>query len=174
MSDVSAPQSGALYKDAAGTLYVTLATDGSDGLIHITRQGGGWVQKITAEEFSANYKPAAFSPYAAVLVDADFLPDGTELPAYSNGARWNGWAMPYFDAETGHRLVTLIPELSFDASADAFVFKADGDDGDDAFEACTIMVEGKSVKAYPIGAGCWTWSFADPQPQAIADVRNEG
>ena len=93
---------------------------------------------------------------------ADFLGEET-VTGWTQGSDWNGWAVPHFEFREAQRLVQLHqrtygPESAwYDADDDEFAFILDGDDVPETFPASEIVAEGKTLKVYPIGAGCWIW-----------------
>ena len=96
-----------------------------------------------------------------VLRWADWLPPSLKLAAFSNGDRWNGFAVPYFPLESAQELAKHMPGLRYDAARDAFLIEEEGDEGAcGVFEVCTLEVDGSAVKAYPIGAGAQCWHLA--------------
>ena len=146
-----------LFADEAGRLVEVLWTSTDDN-VEFSAQGGGFVHKVARAEFEKRFKPAAQPLYSLQAVSAEWLPDDLTLPAYTNGQRWNGWALPYFPAEAAHALLEHMPDLRYDASQDAFVSKAvDGESQDDVFPAQELLVNGKSIKVYAVGAGSWCW-----------------
>lgn len=93
------------------------------------------------------------------------LDEGASFQAYSCGEEWNRMQCPYFTFEEATKL-TQDPDMSgllkYDAEKDRFVFDdpAYADDPTykaDTFEAETIIVDGKDVKVYAIGAYAWCW-----------------
>lgn len=110
--------------------------------------------------------------FALVAVSADWLPADVEVPAYSNGQRWNGWAVPYFTQESAFSLLKFMPELSYDSTRDAFISKSDDGDAyaeDDVFPAVTLVIDGISIKTYAIGAGSWCWHASDNEVSPQSD-----
>lgn len=85
-----------------------------------------------------------------------------KVPAYSNGRRWNGWAMPYFTIESGKSLLGFMPDLRYDSQRDAFISKAYDDDQaeEEVFPAETLVIDGRPIQTYAIGAGFWCWEFS--------------
>lgn len=154
------------YQNAAGHRF-EVSTD-ENGRLTIAHPGGWSRMLIKESDLAANYTAVEPPAYKLIQIDADWFPEGYTVPAYSNGARWNGWAMPYFGVEAARSLLAYLPDLRFDEARDAYVLKSECDDGEDVFEACTIDVEGQPVKTYPIGAGGWTWEFAEPSTQISA------
>lgn len=146
-----------LLADEAGHLVEVLGTSTAD-TVEFSAQGGGFVHKASRDEFEKRFKPAALPAFSLQAVSAEWLPDDLKLPAYTNGQRWNGWAMPYFPAEAAHALLEHMPDLRYDAAQDAFVSKSyDDETENDVFPAQELVVEGATVKVYAIGAGSWCW-----------------
>ncbi|ABO59901.1 hypothetical protein LA345_39795 (plasmid) [Burkholderia vietnamiensis] len=146
------------YQDADG-YRIVVSKMGDE--VEFFPQGGGFLHRMNRAEFDQKFTVAQPAPFARVNVTGDWLDDGVSLPAYSDGRRWNGWAMPYFTREEGTRLATLIGCMRFDADRDAFVARLEGDDEDYVFASVRIHVDAADIVAYPIGAGCWCWEDAD-------------
>jgi hypothetical protein len=145
-----------LYRDDAGNLIESTAGN-DDAVVQFTRQGGGFVQEMARADFDRTFKPAQISPMHDGWVSGDWLPEGTVLPAILNDARWNGWAIPYFELETARKLAYVMSDLRYDVHRDAFVTES-GEGGDEeVFVAEKIVVAGRERKAYAIGAGSWCW-----------------
>ncbi len=146
-----------LFTDEAGRLVERLWTS-TDDTVEFSAQGGGFVHKISRTEFEKRFKPATLPSFSLHAVSAEWLPDDLKLPAYTNGQRWIGWAMPFFPAEAAHALLEHMPDLRYDTARDAFVSKAyDDESEDDVFPAQMLVVEGATVKVYAVGAGSWCW-----------------
>ena len=98
----------------------------------------------------------------------DGLGDGI-YPGFTEGDHWNGFACPFFEKETGMKIIDawiaagkeITPEVeytaSFDLETDSFYFDDDCGDGSIQFEGLDIVYEGKTVHVYPIGASFWVW-----------------
>lgn len=101
-------------------------------------------------------------PFTLQAVTFDMAPQGTAIPAYLDGRRWNGWRMPYFPESSMAQLMALCPDVSYDADRDAYVISTDGAPEDSwAVHAETIQTaDGQAIKTYPVGAGAWTWDVA--------------
>jgi hypothetical protein len=52
-------------------------------------------------------------------------------------------------------------QAKYDEERDAFCFCDGGLEEWDCFGAQTIETDSKTIKVYPIGAFCWTWSDAE-------------
>ncbi len=156
-----------LYQDTNGRL-IEVSSVGPD--VEFIPQGGGFLRSMSRAEFERNFVPATAPVFERAMITADWLPEGVNLPAYSNGLAWNGWAMPHFDRETAMRLVEIMPEIRYDEQRDAFIAH-DGTVGeDDVFESVSIQVEGETVTVYPIGAGSWCWETSE-EDEPSADAR---
>jgi hypothetical protein len=104
---------------------------------------------------------SAALPLKVVRVWVDGMPQDASVIAYASTVRWNGFAQPSLPYESGMQLIKWIPELKYDESNDAFIYDDPEDEGGEmVFKAETVQVNGKEVKAYPIGAGYWTWQLA--------------
>lgn len=79
--------------------------------------------------------------------------------AYVAQTRWKGqWAIPYFTLEMGLDLAARLPYLHFDAARDAFVAHWDGHT--EVFAASTLVVQGRTLTVYGIGARAWCWELS--------------
>jgi hypothetical protein len=146
-----------LFVRADGFLIETMPGATGD-TVAFTAQGGGFVQHLPRAAFEETFKPAPASSFARRHVSGEWLPEDLRLPAYTDGRRWNGWAMPYFEFEVAKQLLDHMDDLRYDADKDAFVNTSDDDE---TFEATTVEVDAISIKVYPIGAGCWCWCEED-------------
>lgn len=149
-----------LFADESGRLVEAIWPSTADQ-VEFSSQGGGFVRRLPRAEFEQRFKPAQLPSFSLCAITAEWLPDTVQVQAYSNGQRWNGWAMPYFPAEAAQQLLEYMPDLRYDAQRDAYVAGADdGETEEDIFEAQPLIIAGKEVKTYPIGAGCWCWEHA--------------
>lgn len=147
-----------LYEDEAGRLVQVYEALSTDETLTFSAQGGGLSYKLPRDEFMKNFKPARLREYALGCVTADWLEPDVTFPAYMDGRRWNGWAMPYFSFEAAKALLPYVTDLSYNAEQDAFVCLSASEGAEpEVFEAVNIKVDGGQVKAYPIGAGSWCW-----------------
>jgi len=89
---------------------------------------------------------------------------------WADDRKWNGFECPYFEFETAARMVDAWNNLAFgegeyqaqyDEEKDAFYFRDGGLEEWDCFTAHTIDAEGRTIKAYPIGAFCWIWDVSN-------------
>lgn len=145
-----------LFADPSGCLVET--TDPDADPVEFSPQGGGFVYRMKQDRFRETFKRAEKPAIRKARFTADWLPSDMSLEAFTNDMRWNGWGMPSFTFEEAQRLMPQMPGLSYDATADAFVMKNEGDaGGDEIFAGQSITVDGRAVKVYPIGAGSWCW-----------------
>ena len=148
-----------LFADEAGRLVEVVGTATGD-IVEFCSQGGGFLNKAPHAEFDKHFKPATLPAFSLCAVSAEWLPPGLTFAAYSKGQRWNGWAMPYFPAESAMALREHLPGLCYDATRDVFVDDSEENEPDEViFPAEEIIVDGKPVKVYAIGAGYWCWEL---------------
>lgn len=101
-----------------------------------------------------------FPDFRGATVTADWLDPDANLPCYHDTRRWNGWGMPHFTLEAGKQLASLMPNLRYVKERDAFIHTAvELDDEDLEFLGQVIMVDGRRITAYAIGAGFWCWDY---------------
>lgn len=150
-----------LFADQNGHLFEVLKF--GEGEVHLSPQGGGFITRVPEEAFGRKFRPASLPAWHAMEVEAEWLPDSRRLPAFSDGRRWNGWAVPYFDLDTGLKLCELMPNLAYSRERDAFIWRDPDapDDEDVIFETRSIVVDDTPYKVYGIGAAYWTWDFVD-------------
>ena len=153
------PKADKEFVDSSG--FRVQVTEETDDVVWFCAQGGGFRHRVSKAAFLETFKPAGPSLFKEVLIQADHLPDGVKIKAYSNGRSWNGWAMPYFELDAGLELVKVLGGLSYDQEADVFVFNEEGLQSEDIerFNPHIIEVEGKCLKTYPIGTGSWCWEI---------------
>jgi hypothetical protein len=148
-----------VYIDSKG-FRVETAPDSPDGVVTFYPQGGGFQRVLPTIVFDSLYKPELAEPgFKAARFSGDWM-EGETFPGYTDGNRWNGWAMPLFDFETAQRIVegTNDPGLRYDSELDAFVYlNPDFPDEPEIFGASFIKVDGQPVKTYGVGAGSWCW-----------------
>jgi hypothetical protein len=141
-----------------------------DGTIQAFPLGGGLVYTfgpISVEKFDFVKVPQKLlnSPnWKSVEFFAEWL--DKKYRGWSNGLKWNGWAMPYFEFDEAMRYASDTNNTRFDPLKDAFVTKREDDGEEEIDEATVILVKGRgALKVYPIGAGSWTWSLAREEDQ---------
>jgi len=148
------PQARILYRHKEhGGLYEVSTED--DGRIAIWPQGGGFQRLLSAEDFASQYVVAPALVMRRGTVTAEFLAEDVVLPCFSDGSAWNGWGMPRFDKETALKIVSLMPDLSYNEATGIITLQFVGEDPED-YRPHTITCEGEAVEVYEIGGG-WTW-----------------
>lgn len=128
--------------------------------VEFAQQGGGFVCRMPRAEFDAIFALAPTPEFSLVNITADWLPDEVTLQAYSDGTRWNGWAMPCFTREVALQLTALMPIVRYDEARDAFVATIDEDE-EELFRSRVVRVGNQEVITYPIGSGSWCWEELD-------------
>lgn len=148
------------FADEDGHLVEVMWTSTAE-TVRFAPQGGGVIRKTTRADFERRFKPATLPAFSLVAIGADWLPDDMEVPAYSNGRRWNGWVMPYFTIEAARSLLPLMPDLSYDSVRDAFVIAQDDQAEEETYFPTTVVIDGVPIKTYAIGEGSWCWVLAE-------------
>nr|WP_314621805.1 hypothetical protein [uncultured Noviherbaspirillum sp.] len=148
------PQACNLYshKEHGGVYEVST---GDDGLIAIWPQGGGFQRLLSAEDFASQYVVAPVLVMRRGTVTAEFLAEDVVLPCFSDGSAWNGWGMPRFDKDTALKIVSLMPDLSYNEATGIITLQFVGEEPE-VYRPQTITCEGEAVEVYEIGGG-WTW-----------------
>jgi hypothetical protein len=152
-----------IYTDNKGHRVQTVPSD-DQSIVEFYPQGGGFVRALPRIVFDAAYKPETIGRgFSRVLAHGDWN-EGAEYVAYSDGDRWNGWSMPYFEFETAMQIITEmnesagIVELKYDAGTDSFIYEnEDWPDEPEIYGSRIIECDGETVKVYGVGAGSWCW-----------------
>lgn len=84
------------------------------------------------------------------------------VEGYTNGDNWNGWATPVFTFENAKKVIGMIEHNShdsrYDEKSDSFLVTfEEGSNEVETFEGMDIVVDGETVKVYPLGAYSWVW-----------------
>jgi hypothetical protein len=128
----------------------------------LTHPLGGGFQSAYSGDVASRFRvveenertQALFRRVRFSLLDSDDCFSG-----WSNGERWNGWAMPHFEFAEAQRLVAWLTtgKGRFDSAEDAFVtVSQDGEE--ETWRGLSVAVtDGTSIMVYPIGAGSWCW-----------------
>jgi hypothetical protein len=92
--------------------------------------------------------------------------DGPIYMGYTSGARWNGWATPYFQLEEAQKLQAEWSQsedltIVYDVTKDAFVCKYEDDDQPYIWEGEDIQTEDGIKHLYGIGAYSHIWDDLD-------------
>ncbi|RYD68549.1 MAG: hypothetical protein EOP84_29920, partial [Verrucomicrobiaceae bacterium] len=148
------PQARIYYQHKEhGGLY-EVSTE-ADGRIAIWPQGGGFQRLLSAADFASQYVVAPALVMRRGTVTAEFLAEDMVLPCFSDGSVWNGWGMPRFGKETALKLVSLMPDLTYNEATGIITLQFVGEDPED-YRPHTITCEGVEIEVYEIGGG-WTW-----------------
>ena len=88
--------------------------------------------------------------------------EGPIYMGYTNGARWNGWATPYFTFEEAQKLQAEFNQdvqspMLYDVSKDVFILKYEDDDEPYIWEGEDIETEDGIKHLYGIGAYSHIW-----------------
>jgi hypothetical protein len=152
-------------KDWISWALVVHQVDG-DGTLHVFPLGGGpeyLFDPVKVETFDFIKVPPERLENPG-WYSADFYAEWLDKKyrGWTNGRRWNGWAMPYFELEEAQRYAKDSGNTTYDEARDAFVTIQEGHDEPEVDEPTMIKIRGRRdpVKVYPIGAGAWIWSEA--------------
>jgi hypothetical protein len=150
--------SKSLYKDPKTNFYVTIE-ERTETEVKFAPQGGGFVRKMSAEEFDKTFFKAEFPSYKPEWV----MVEGFDKPVvgYCNGQKWNGWAMPYLPKTSADELCKVMSDLRYDAEKDAYIWEPEGGAEPEIFERSIAKVFDREVIVYAVGAGYWCWEIDD-------------
>lgn len=143
-----------------------LVCDGYDtaGALLAHPLGGGFQMTIPAHDERRFRVVAEEEKQAALFRKCRFaLADtGTAFDGWTNGHVWNGWEKPRFEHPVCKEILAWMGDdkARYDAERDAFItVNQDGEEEIWPAEETTVT-DGSRIKAYPLGAGAWTWEAA--------------
>lgn len=138
----------ATYQHKQNGALVELVSD--DGVtVKLHAQGGGFEYSGSSAAFHRNFSLAPIPVMRRGTVTAEWL-DGVVLPCWSDGRRWNGSGMPYFERAAVDTLVGLGFALVWDGTT----LHCNQGDEPAAYPA-VVMPDG--APAWGVGAGDWLW-----------------
>jgi len=149
----------------------------TDDVVRFFPAGGGFERRMPPEEFDRVYRRVPATEYAGLpWRAATFDIDGMfgNLPGFTTGRRWNGWACPVFLRDSCEALLKRLPGARFDPAREAFLIPREdagpGEEAEEVYLPQTIVVHGEPIRVWAIGSGSWTWEMTS----AGADVRDDG
>lgn len=157
-----------LYRNKEHGGYVEVEDDQADP-ISFYPQGGGFGHKGPRAKFMEMFERAEMP---ATHHKARFTMDlwDHDVEGYSNGARWNGWAMPEFTFEVAQSVAADWPDMRYDAERDAFVYSPPEYPGEeDVYRGRLIHTTDGELKLYAVGSGFWCWDEVDEADAKKAD-----
>lgn len=90
---------------------------------------------------------------------------------YTQGKKWNGWAMPLFLKEQADKVAEAFnaegDTVTYNPQTDSFIVLLDGADEYEVFKG----VEIDGTMYYPIGAGSWIWDEEYTKGEELRDFR---
>jgi hypothetical protein len=135
-----------------------LVVDGCDqsGYLLAHPLGGGLQFVIPARE-RHRFERVSEEEKAPIFNPTNFAVEGVEaaFAGWTDARKWNGWAMPWFEFHKAQRVVAAF-QGHYDPSSDSFVTVTNDDEEMWAGESVALP-DGGQIKAYPVGAGSWTW-----------------
>ena len=81
---------------------------------------------------------------------------------YTDGDLWNGWSTPRFTKEEALKIADAFSEVykaEYDAAIDSFTFTYDEPE---TFAGIDEVIDGETVRLYPIGTWGWIWDEVKP------------
>jgi hypothetical protein len=141
----------------AGALIV----DGydADGNLLAHPKGGGLQFQIPPSEH-ARFDIVADAETTPIFTRGLFSVEGVDevFEGWTDGHRWNGWAMPFFEREQAEWVMRcLSPSGHFDTARDCFITTTSPDEPEEWQGVTISLPDGGSALVYPIGAGSWIW-----------------
>jgi hypothetical protein len=111
------------------------------------------------------------------MVERQFYPmsfsidDSAAFAGHAHGQYWNGWACPAFERAEAERVMQAMyvgpgAWWEYDAPTDTFrgVLEGGAPEDIDEWQGSDILVDGRSVHVYFIGAWAWIWDEIGPEP----------
>lgn len=159
---------GKLYVNRAGTLVIEVQAR-PNGSVTFFPDGGGFLRTMDESDFEQEFTETS---YPSVLYPFKFTGDWLEsdYPGYTNGRRWNGWAMPLVTRETLDALIAIMGPANAEMGDEGYRFRWDGnvmqvyDPQEEAEFAIHPTVEATTEgekTLYDIALG-WCWEFVTP------------
>lgn len=169
------------------TIYVTesgyrvVVTRREGGRVFFVAHGGGFRQVAPEAQFDADFKWEVAPPAYRRIDTIMEMFKGEVFPAYSNGERWNGWALPYFEYQVAVKVAHMISNKTrYDRDTETFTIPDDDYPAEPyTYKSQLITVNGAKIKVWGAGTGSWCWEEAPPpDPDNANDRRsasaNEG
>jgi hypothetical protein len=143
-----------------------LVCDGHDGAGRLLAHplGGGFQLTVPAQDEPRFRAVAEGEKSAALFHRARFILAGgeTAFDGWSIGELWNGWEMPRFEFAACREILKSLGDerARFDAEREAFVTMSQGGEEERWCAEEITVTDGSRIRAYPVGAGAWTWEEA--------------
>lgn len=147
----------------------------SDGTIHAAPSGGGFVKIFSPERvlFHGFVVVPKKMMDEQVFYQARFTMDAFEeegvhevFMAWTDGSSWNGWGVPLFEFDEAMRLIEVerglpgVKSAYYDEARRAFIVEfTNSDFGEEVFGEERIVVDGREISVWGIGAMSWTWDY---------------
>lgn len=164
---MSFPKNEMIVRDDGKYPEGALVVDGYDGSgALLAHPLGGGFQLIIPIAEHVRFTQVGDAERTAIFSRSRFAVEGLEglFAGWTDGANWNGWAMPRFEFAEAQRVIAALGSDvgKYDSTADAFITKMEAGEPE-AWPAEFIQLpDGGTAKVYPIGAGSWIWEEGSP------------
>jgi hypothetical protein len=141
----------------------------TDDVVRFFPAGGGFECSMSPDEFDRLHRRVADAEYSSVpwraaTFDIDRM--FGDLPGFTTGRRWNGWACPVFPRASCEALIARLPCARFDPASEALLVPREdagpGDEAEEVYLPQTILFDGQPLRVWAIGTDSWTWEETSP------------
>lgn len=147
-----------IYKEKRGTLRVQVVGETPRTVVFYP-EGGGFEFRAPKVMFQHDFEEA---PPLSCEKERFWFGEGEVFPGYWTGARWNGWAVPYFEKRV--LLQTLGDYMVIEMREDFIKVVSPWDpESLETLEPVNVVVDGKPVQVWPGPSGL-TWERAPSAP----------
>ncbi|MGX0608633.1 hypothetical protein [Ralstonia pickettii] len=152
-----------LLQEIAGATSIVCEQDPTTKMYRATYDGATSVKLAPAG--SSEPDRSDVPPFRLTAVTGEWLAAGQDIPAYTNGVRWNGWQQPLFPTSSVRLIAQLMPtEVAFDESAGVVRVTDVHDEPGAVFKSSLMQidVDGQLVDVFCVGSG-WCWTLGDSE-----------
>jgi hypothetical protein len=154
--------------------FVIKVLEQDEDTIQFIPSGGGFVKRMRKDIFENNFTVLEKRTFKACYVTADFLETSSGkfeyIPCYSNGQRWNGWAIPFLEEKELLTLIDIIKQSSSDhlELIDNKFFFDPEEPGEFVEKTQIALDDGKLVSGYYLNIS-WVFELSDNIPTEELD-----
>lgn len=152
-----------LLQEIGGATSIVCEQDPANKMYRATYDGATSVTVVPVGSSEPHLSDVP--PFRLTAVTGEWLAAGQDIPAYTNGVRWNGWQQPLFPTASVRMLAQLMPaEVAFDESAGVVRVTDVHEEPAAVFESSMeqIEVDGRTLDVFCVGTG-WCWELADSE-----------